>query len=40
MTELSIRPEEIRDALVARQEKRTGRTPLDFGVVEVAKDDE
>ena len=33
-------PQEIRDALVERQEKRTGRTPLDFGVVEVAKDDE
>ncbi|HEY3545059.1 MAG TPA: hypothetical protein VGK17_03080 [Propionicimonas sp.] len=33
-------PEAIRKALVARQEKRTGRTPLDFGVVEVAKNDE
>lgn len=32
-------PQAIRDALVARQEKRTGRTPLDFGVLEVAKDE-
>lgn len=33
-------PQAVRDALVTRQEKRTGRTPLDFGVVEVAKSDE
>lgn len=27
-------PQAIRDALVARQEERTNRTPLEFGVVE------
>jgi len=33
-------PQEIRDALVARQEKRTGRTPLEFGVVDAGESDE
>lgn len=33
-------PQEVRDALVERQEKRTGRTPLEFGVVEAGESDE
>lgn len=31
-------PQAIRDALVARQEERTNRTPLEFGVVEPSGD--
>jgi len=33
-------PLTVREALVHRQEARTGRTPMAFGVVEVAKNDE
>jgi hypothetical protein len=33
-------PQPVRDAMLARQEKRTGRTPLDFGVLEVTKSDD
>lgn len=33
-------PQAIRDALVERQEERTGRTPLEFGVVEAGDSDE